>query len=244
MTNNTIKKIQSLKRGKYRKEYIQFFIEGKRLVKSALESGGKIENVYYTDAFNNENPLLIQKIEKAGFALEQIAVKQLEKISFTQSPAGIAAVCNFPHIGNPDVNQHKWLYLYQVSDPGNMGTLFRSAAWFGFTHIALSPDCVDPFNPKVVRAGMGAHFGLSIHSNIELSLFADSHTLIGADHRGNDVSDFKSPEKFVLILGSEAHGLSKNIQGILDQTISIEKTGVGESLNVGVAGAILMEKLS
>ncbi len=244
MTNNTIKKIQSLKRGKYRKEYSQFFIEGKRLVKSALESGAKMENVYYTDAFNNENPGLIQKIEKAGFTFEQIATKQLEKISFTQSPAGIAAVCNFPHIGNPDVNQHKWLYLYQVSDPGNMGTLFRSAAWFGFTHIALSPDCVDPFNPKVVRAGMGAHFGLSIHSNIELSLFADSHTLIGADHRGNDVSDFKSPEKFVLILGSEAHGLSKNIQGILDQTISIEKTGVGESLNVGVAGAILMEKLS
>ncbi len=244
MTNNTIKKIQSLKRGKYRKEYSQFFIEGKRLVKSALESGGKIENVYYTDAFNNENPGLIQKIEKAGLSLEQIATKQLEKISFTQSPAGIAAVCNFPHIGNPDVNQHKWLYLYQVSDPGNMGTLFRSAAWFGFTHIALSPDCVDPFNPKVVRAGMGAHFGLSIHSNIELSLFADSHTLIGADHRGNDVSDFKSPEKFVLILGSEAHGLSKDIQGILDQTIAIEKTGFGESLNVGVAGAILMEKLA
>ena len=244
MTNNTIKKIQSLKRGKYRKEYSQFFIEGKRLVKSALESGAKMENVYYTDAFNNENPGLIQKIEKAGFTFEQIATKQLEKISFTQSPAGIAAVCNFPHIGNPDVNQHKWLYLYQVSDPGNMGTLFRSAAWFGFTHIALSPDCVDPFNPKVVRAGMGAHFGLSIHSNIELSLFADSHTLIGADHRGNDVSDFKSPEKFVLILGSEAHGLSKDIQGILDQTIAIEKTGVGESLNVGVAGAILMEKLA
>jgi len=244
MTNNTIKKIQSLKRGKYRREYSQFFIEGKRLVESALESGAKMENVYYTDAFNNENPGLIQKIEKAGFTFEQIATKQLEKISFTQSPAGIAAVCNFPHIGNPDVNQHKWLYLYQVSDPGNMGTLFRSAAWFGFTHIALSPDCVDPFNPKVVRAGMGAHFGLSIHSNIELSLFADSHTLIGADHRGNDVADFKSPEKFVLILGSEAHGLSNDIQGILDQTISIEKTGVGESLNVGVAGAILMEKLS
>ena len=244
MTNNTIKKIQSLKRGKYRREYSQFFIEGKRLVESALESGAKMENVYYTDAFNNENPGLIQKIEKAGFTFEQIATKQLEKISFTQSPAGIAAVCNFPDMGNPDVNQHKWLYLYQVSDPGNMGTLFRSAAWFGFTHIALSPDCVDPFNPKVVRAGMGAHFGLSIHSNIELSLFADSHTLIGADHRGNDVADFKSPEKFVLILGSEAHGLSNDIQGILDQTISIEKTGVGESLNVGVAGAILMEKLA
>jgi len=244
MTNNTIKKIQSLKRGKYRREYSQFFIEGKRLVKSALESGAKMENVYYTDAFKNENQALIQTIEKAGLSLEQIAVKQLEKISFTQSPAGIAAVCNFPDMGSADLNQHKWLYLNQVSDPGNMGTLFRSAAWFGFTHIALSSECVDPFNPKVVRAGMGAHFGLSIHSNIELNLFVDSHTLIGADHRGNDLSDFKSPKKFVLILGSEAHGLSKEIQNILDQTIAIEKTGFGESLNVGVAGAILMEKLA
>ena len=244
MTNNTIKKIQSLKRGKYRREYSQFFIEGKRLVKSALESGAKMETVYYTDAFKNENQALIQTIENAGLSFEQIAVKQFERISFTQSPAGIAAVCDFPDIGNPDINQHKWLYLYQVSDPGNMGTLFRSAAWFGFTHIALSSECVDPFNLKVIRAGMGAHFGLSIHSNIELNLFADSHTLIGADHRGNDISDFKSPEKFVLILGSEAHGLSKEIQEIIDQTIAIEKTGFGESLNVGVAGAILMEKLA
>ena len=244
MTHNKIKQIQSLERGKYRREHSQFLIEGKRLVESALEFGAKMENVYYTDSFKNENPGLIQKIEKAGFTLEQILTKQLEKISFTQSPAGIAAVCNFPDMGNPDVKQNKWIYLYQVSDPGNMGTLFRSAAWFGFTHISLSPDCVDPFNPKVVRAGMGAHFGLSIHRDIELNLFADSHTLIGADQCGNDVSDFKSPEKFVLVLGSEAHGLSDDIQRIIDHTISIEKIGFGESLNVGVAGSILMHHLS
>ena len=89
MTNNTIKKIQSLKRGKYRLEYSQFFIEGKRLVESALESGEKMENVYYTDSFKNENPGLIQTIEQTGMSLEQILTKQLEKISLTQSPAEI-----------------------------------------------------------------------------------------------------------------------------------------------------------
>ena len=82
MTNNTIKQIQSLERGKYRREYSQFFIEGKRLVESALEFGAKIENVYYTDSFKNENPVLIQTIEQAGLSLEQILTKQLEKISF------------------------------------------------------------------------------------------------------------------------------------------------------------------
>ena len=66
--------------------------------------------MYYTDSFKNENPVLIQTIEQAGFKLEQILTKQLEKISFTQSPAGIAAVCNFPNIGNPDINQNKRLY--------------------------------------------------------------------------------------------------------------------------------------
>ena len=244
MTNNTIKKIQSLKQGKYRREHRQYFIEGKRLVKSALESGAKIDNLYYTDAFKLENPALIEKIRQGGFLFEQIATKQLEKISFTQSPAGIAAVCNLSPIDSPDISQSKWLYLYQVSDPGNMGNLFRSAAWFNFTNIALSSDCVDPFNPKVVRAGMGAHFGVTIHSNIELTLFTNSHTLIGADYRGIDMTDFKSPNDFVLILGGEAHGISKEIQGMLDQIISIQKTGFGESLNVGVAGAILMEKLT
>ena len=244
MTNNDIKRIQSLQRGKFRKEFSQYFIEGKRLVQSALELGAKIDSVYFTDPFRIENMEMIDSVQNSDISFEQIPTKQFSKISFTQSPSGIGAVCRLPDQGKADLNQNKWLYLDKVSDPGNMGTLFRSAAWFGFTHIALSPDCVDPFNPKVVRAGMGAHFGLSIHANIELNLFADSHTLIGADHRGNDVSDFKSPEKFVLILGSEAHGLSDDIQRIIDHTISIEKIGFGESLNVGVAGSILMHHLS
>ena len=244
MTNNEIKRIQSLERGKSRREYGQFLIEGKRLVQSALEWGAGLDLIYFTDPFRRENTKWIQSIESSGVSYENIPAKQLEKISFTKSPSGIVAVCNLPEQQQPNLNQNRWLYLDRIADPGNMGTLFRSAAWFGFTHISLSPDCVDPFTPKVVRAGMGAHFGLSIHSNIELNIFPDSHTLIGADHRGNNMSDFKSPENFVLILGSEAHGLSKDIQSIIDQTISIEKTGFGESLNVAVAGAILMEKLS
>jgi len=244
MTHNEVKYIQSLQRGKFRKEYQQYLIEGKRLLKSALELGVELENIYYTDSFKNENLSFIQAIEQSKSNFEQISSKQFEKISTTKSPAGIAGICKTPKQIEPDLKQTKWLYLDKLSDPGNMGTLFRSAAWFNFTYIALSPDCVDPYNPKVVRAGMGAHFGLSIHTNFELSQFSDSHTLIGADQRGNDVSHFKTPERFVLVLGSEAHGLSSTIEQNIDTTISIKKIGFGESLNVGVAGAILMEKLS
>ena len=244
MTNNDIKRIQSLQRGKFRKEFSQYFIEGKRLVQSALELGAKIDSVYFTDPFRIENMEMVDSIQNSDISFKQIPTKQFSKISFTQSPSGIAAVCNFPDLTKPDLDQKRWLYLDKISDPGNMGTLFRSAAWFNFTHVALSPDCVDPFNPKVVRAGMGAHFGLTIHMNVSLGIFEDSHILIGADHRGEPLKGFKKPEKFVLVLGNEAHGLSDDIQGIIDQIISIEKTGFGESLNVGVAGSILMEKLA
>ena len=172
------------------------------MVQSAFERKIKPDLIYFTEPFQRENTEWIQSIESSDVSYENISANQLEKISFTKSPSGIVAVCNLPEQQLPDLNQNRWVYLDRIADPGNMGTILRSAAWFGLNHVALSADCVDPFNPKVVRAGMGAHFGLSIYSNIELNCFADSLTLIGADHRGNDVSDFKSPKKFVLVLGS------------------------------------------
>ena len=121
-----------------------------------------------------------------------------------------------------------------------MGTILRSAAWFGLNHIALSEDCVDPFNPKVVRAGMGAHFGISIHRNVDLGRFSKTHTLIGGDHRGADPASVKFSQYCVLVLGSEAHGLLSDNLEIINQKVAIEKLGFGESLNVGSAAAILM----
>ena len=179
MTNNEIKRIQSLKQRKYRREHGQFLIEGKRLVQSALERKVEFDLIYFTEPFQRENTAWIQSIVSSDVSYEHILTKQLGQISFTKSPSGIVAVCKFPEQHLPDFNQKRWVYLDHISNPGNMGTILRSAAWFGLNHIALSEDCVDPFNPKVVRAGMGAHFGISIHSNIDLGRFSKTHTLIG-----------------------------------------------------------------
>ena len=240
MTNNEIKRIQSLKRGKSRREYGQFLIEGKRLIQAALEWKERLELIFFTDRFRCENTEWIQTIESSDFSYENIPTKQLEKISLTKSPSGIVAVCNLPDQQQPNLNQNRWLYLDHIADPGNMGTILRSAAWFGLKHVALSVDCVDPFNPKVVRAGMGAHFGLSIHSNLDLARFSKTHTLIGGDHRGTDPARVKFPEHCVLVLGSEAHGLSSDSLGMINQKVAVKKFGFGESLNVGSAAAILM----
>ena len=87
---------------------------------------------------------------------------------------------------------------------------------------------------------MGAHFGLSIHSNLDLGRFSKTHTLIGGDHRGADAASVEIPECCVLVLGSEAHGLSSDSLEMINQKVAIEKLGFGESLNVGSAAAILM----
>ena len=240
MTNKEIKRFQSLKQGRYRREQGQFLIEGKRLVQSAFEMKIKPDLIYFTEPFQRENTEWIQSIESSDLSYENIPTKQLEKISFTKSPSGILAVCKIPEKHSPDLNQNQWVYLDCISDPGNMGTILRSAAWFGLNHVALSEDCVDPFNPKVVRAGMGAHFGISIHSNVNLGLFSKTHTLIGGNHRGADPASVKFPEDCVLVLGSEAHGLSSDSLGMIQQKVAIEKMGFGESMNVGSAAAILM----
>jgi len=243
MINSEIKKIQSLRYKKYRYTHHQFFIEGKRLVKAALEAKNKFNALYVTNRFTKDNKKWLEPFKSHNLNIIDISSKIMEKISNTKTPSGIAAVCILPKYSKPDNKVNHWLYLDSISDPGNLGSLFRSAAWFGFTHIALSSDCVDPYNPKVIRAGMGAHFQLKINVGLELKTFSKSHIIIGADQNGTPISNNMIPEKFILVLGNEAHGLSENIGSLISQKISIEKLGFGESLNVGIAGAILMYQL-
>ena len=121
-----------------------------------------------------------------------------------------------------------------------MGTLIRSCEWFGINNIALSPKCADPYNPKSIRAAMGAHFGVTIHKNTDLSIFKKTHRIIAADLRGKNASTYEIPNKCVLVLGSEAHGISYQNLGYIKDFIFINKLGSGNSLNVSTAGSILI----
>ena len=138
----------------------------------------------------------------------------------------------------------KWIYLDKISDPGNMGTLIRSCEWFGINNIALSPKCADQYNPKSIRAAMGAHFGVTIHKNTDLSIFKKTHRIIAADLRGENASTYEFPNKCVLVLGSEAHGISYQNLGYVKDFIFINKLGSGTSLNVSTAGSILIYLLT
>ena len=246
ISQSDIKRIRSLKSKKGRQEHGQFMIEGYRLVKTYLENQAGIIDVYYTKSFKQQYKrfnLLSKNSEKE---LVLITEKLMSQISDAITPSGIICICKTIRTPVPNFSAQTWLYLYQLSAPGNTGSLLRTAAWFNIKNIAFSPYSIDPFNPKVVRSAMGAHIHIDIHINMGLGQFQDNNYLtIGADQNGKEVIDqFVSLHKRVIVLGGEAHGIGQTIKHKLDKIVSVPKMGYGESLNVAAAGAILMNRLS
>ena len=240
MIEYSYKTIHSLRHAKNRKLYNKFVIEGKRVIKSALVCNKNIGTVLCSDSFLKENNPWIQKHLKRGTIIKTIDKKTFLKISSTKSPQGILTICDIPKQNPIKLTLDKWIYLDKISDPGNMGTLFRSCEWFGIENIALSPKCADPYNPKSIRAAMGAHFGVTIHTNTDLGIFKKTHRIIAADLMGEDANTYEFPNKCVLVLGSEAHGISYQNLDYIEDFIFINKLGSGNSLNVSTAGSILI----
>ena len=240
MIEYSYKTIHSLRHAKHRKVYNKFLIEGKRIVESALGCDANIDIIFCSDGFLQENKPWVQKYLKEGTTIKIIEKKTLLKISNTKSPQEILAVCDIPKQNPIKLTMDKWIYLDKISDPGNMGTLIRSCEWFGIENIALSPKCADPYNPKSIRAAMGAHFGVTIHTNTDLSVFKKTHRIIAADLKGENANTYEFPNKCVLVLGSEAHGISNQNLDCIEDFIFINKLGSGNSLNVSTAGSILI----
>lgn len=206
-----------------------------------MDAKGDIEQIVFTETFAQRHNDLIEKI--GPFTQAIISEDEIKQLSPSTSPSGVLAVCNKIQFDSIDLDKHV-IYLDQISDPGNMGTILRTAAWFGIDQVALSPGCIDLFNPKVVRSAMGAHFDLSWVGEISIDAL-EGYVCLGADHRGESIQELNTvPEKWALIMGSEAHGLSSDMQNVLDHRIAIPKIGTGESLNVGVAMGILLQNLT
>ena len=170
----------------------------------------------------------------------------MKAISDTKTPSGLLGISKFTPPPELNLNAKRWLYLYKISDPGNLGTILRSAAWFNIKNIALSKDSTDPYSPKTIRSATGAHLHLNIYQDIDYkTYFGHDYFLLGTDQNSdNKLENSDYSKKIVLFLGSESEGITVSIKKKMDKLISIEKLGYGESLNVSIAGSILMNKLS
>ena len=243
---NDIKYLRSIEQKKFRQEYGEALIEGSKLINECLESDYKIKNIYFTENFVNKNKSLLEKLNADKIPFKTCSEKDMDRIAPSRNPQGVAATIKLNSTKDKFQLKQKVLYLDGIADPGNMGTLFRTAAWFGIKQILLSSNCVDPWNPKVVRAGSGSHFHLDFQS-IEidqLKNISSNHALIGAVTNGEDLSSFELKRTdLILVLGSEAHGIRNEISAVLDYKITIPGTEIPESLNVAVAGGIIMNFL-
>lgn len=235
------KQVKSLHLKKYRSLNNQFIVEGSRSVSSAIDAKAIIDSVFYTLDFSKKNPTLLEKVNRIPSKI--VSSKEISKLSPSANPSGILATCKIPKF-EPFNKNKNIIFLDNVSDPGNLGTILRTALWFGIDQIGYSSKSIDPYNPKVVRSAMGAHFSISWLGELSLDDIK-GYKILGADHRGKSIHTINiDNQRWALIMGSEARGISKSAHSYIDELIGIPKVGEGESLNVGVSMGILLHELT
>ena len=226
----------------------QCVAEGPRVISAALDRGAMIEAVYVADGATRAFSNLLDRLADAGVRLELLREGVLEKIGTTRSPQPLLGLIDLPApVAVSDLQTDGCiLVLCGVSDPGNFGTLLRSAEAAGAAGVVSCGGGVDPWNPKVVRASAGAIFGVPLVEDgdpLEVLEMLSSRGVraLGTIARGGEAPDALNLASGVaLVLGNEAHGLPEEVADLLDGSVTIPMAGVSESLNVGVAGSILL----
>lgn len=231
LENQLVKKISSLHKKKYRDEYELFFIEGMKSVKEAINFNWEIENVLYS-------PDMIDY--DLGIEGTIVSKEILCKISDTVTPQGIVAVCKIKNekIENL-VDKKKIVYLDKVQDPGNVGTIIRTADAFGIDSVVLSKECADVYSPKVVRSTMGSIFHLPVIRDVEIEELKKLNKKIYSSSLSGK-EKFKIEDNAVLVIGNEGNGISDETKKVTDEFIKIKMPGNAESLNASIAAGILM----
>ncbi len=225
-----------------RREAGAFLAEGVRLVEEALAAAWPFRFVLHGSQLSERGRQLVERLEDSKVDVEQVEDALLESVSETETSQGILAVLELTNLPIPNLPTFL-LIPDQIRDPGNLGTLIRSAAAAGVQAVFVPPETVDAFSPKVVRAGMGAHFRLPVYSLgwDEIRARVTGCTVFLADAGGQTscwAADFRS--RLALIIGGEAEGASESARKLADVLVNIPMPGKIESLNAAVAGGILM----
>jgi len=241
LTKNEIKFIKSLQLKKFRDQHQQFVIEGEKVV-TELFSQQKftIKTIYYTNEFDFS--LIPTEVESV-----LISNKELERISGFKKPNKVLAIAEFNLDSNINYAENNLILLLDnVKDPGNLGTIIRTADWFGITQIIVSKNTVELFNPKVIQSSMGAIYRINFHikelSSVLTEFKNKNYPIYGAVMHGENVYKTKLKSKSILVMGSESHGVSEEILDLVSDKITIQNFGKSESLNVAIATSILLSE--
>jgi TrmH family RNA methyltransferase len=231
--------------GKYRRQHQLFVAEGTTNVVDYLQSGIETEALYATRDWLKRHESILYEVNST-----EVNLKELAKISALKNPSEVLAVFVMPKKNEVDLNTINDLVLMldDIRDPGNLGTILRTADWFGISHIICSENTVDAYNPKVVQASMGSLARVKVYyQDLKKTLEAkpDYLKVFGAVLEGNDMVELAKPNHGIILIGSEAHGISKELLPLIDIKITIPKQvsadlhNSSESLNASIAVAII-----
>ncbi len=232
-TNNTrIKEIMKLKKKKYRDQQKRYLVEGEHLVEEALKAG-VVETILGLDVSNYKE---VESIE--------VTMEIIERLSSVETPQPIVAICKMNENNTLNKEGKRYLILDDLQDPGNIGTLVRTAVAFGYDQVILSQNSVDLYNDKFIRSSQGAIFYIHcIKQDLKeaiCTLRENNVKVYGTSLlNGKEVNQVPTSERIAIILGNEGNGVSKEVLSLTDQNIYIPIQNA-ESLNVAIAGGILM----
>ena len=240
LNKSTVKLIQSLKQQKYRKEHQLFVVEGRKMVEELLQSHLETLCLFATERFLLDYEIQDERLEVATEV-------QMEQMSGLDTPPGILAVAKIPERRLVlTLRDPLTLVLDGIANPGNMGTIIRTAEWFGIKQIVCSEDCVELWNPKVIQATMGSIFRMQVTSTA-LEPFLEEvksqgKDVYGALLDGENLFGMQRWDEGVVVIGSESHGIRSNILPLVTHPITIPRAegSVTESLNASMATGIIL----
>ena len=250
LSNSDQKHITKLHQKKYRERYGEFIVEGGKGVAEAVESAEKVISIVVEEDKEDDFNEIINRAGKRGVSIKTCSEQEANKIKTTKTFPGIICIVKKDQFSLGDLkDDNPIICLDRISDPGNLGTIIRTADWFGIYNILISEESVEAYNEKVVRSSMGSIFrskiveSENIISDLE-ELKQNGYNIAGLDLEGKNIKNEALESKGVYIFGSESHGISNEVEKMLDNRYTIEGKGNVESLNIAISAGIVLYNLN
>jgi TrmH family RNA methyltransferase len=237
LSKNDIKIIKSLQNKKYRKTYGLFTVEGEKNVVELIRAQWTIQRLIISERFAEKYHDLLSSFKEQVDIVSEALLSELGHLE--SNHAALAVVPMIDHRNEQPDPTRSMLVLCNVQDPGNLGTIIRTADWFGIHQIVCSPVTVEWFNPKVIQATMGAFIRVKVfYKELEPFLKDTRQPIVAADLQGNNIYEHRFTDPSIILMGSESHGIPEELSSYITDRLTIPSFGKTESLNVAIAAGI------
>ena len=240
ISKGTIRYIKSLQLKKYRNKAQSFLVEGTKSVLELINAGFEVTHIVGTESFRSEYQPYLAKL---AIDFEIVSKRQLTAISSLKNNHSVLAVARCLPNDFIEVQDHEYaIALDRIADPGNLGTILRTADWYGIKKVLCSKDTADFYNPKVIQASMGSFTRVRTFYT-DLEAYLDGRIVYGAMLTGESLHSIKFDKGGILLVGSESHGISADLIPHITTRVSIPKVGGAESLNAATAMAVICDNI-